>query len=73
MKKFQIMFSPHNQAICKQIIDTNFLDELYNALKLEYFEQFNGGMTSEQLCELRDKLVVLNQMLNRIREEGLKK
>jgi hypothetical protein len=67
------MFSPHNQAICKQIIDTNFLDELYNALKLEYFEQFNGGMTSEQLCELRDKLVVLNQMLNRIREEGLKK
>ena len=72
MKKFQIMFSPHNQAICRQIIETNFLDELYNALKLEYFEQFNGGMTSEQLCELRDKLVVLNQMINRIREEGLK-
>ena len=67
-KMYQPAFSKQTLAVCTQLKNSGFLDELMQVLSSRLFNTFNETMSDVELRQLRDKLTAIGYVINSIRE-----
>lgn len=69
MNQYLTSFSHNGKSVCQSLVSNgDFLEELHTLYRSRLFDQFSPSTTNEELIQLRNKLEVVYDIINLIKE-----